>query len=69
MEYSIIWRGAGWYGPFQHQNYDSGDFVVYYKVNTVADRGDPFTAGDDAYGHVGTPEWVDSVEEFYAVNV
>jgi hypothetical protein len=61
----IRWNGPGWYGPFQHQDYDGG-YVVYYKVNTTAGKDDPFTAGNDAYGHVGTPDWYDSEAEFYA---
>ena len=65
MKTEIVWSGAGWYGPRSERDGMWGEEVIrYYRVNTAAKRDDPFTAGDDAYGQVGTPDWYDSEEEF-----
>lgn len=65
MNTEIIWRGAGWYGPLAERAGAFGPEVIrYYRVNTDAGRDDPFQAGRDAYGQVGTPDWYDSEDEF-----
>ena len=65
-KFEIVWAGPGWYGPVSEREGAWGDEITrYYRVTTDAPKDDPFQAGRDAYGSVGTPDWWDSEEEFY----
>jgi len=69
MNFEIIWRGPGWYGPLSESDGAFGPEIIrFYRVNTDAGKDDPFTASADAYGQVGTPDWYGSREEFIRAN-
>ena len=70
MEYraEFVWRGPGWYGPFDHQQETEMDgkrvrYITYCKCSDAPEN-EPFQAGDDAYRYgVGTPDWYDKPED------